>query len=127
MTTPVGSGDPVGDGWGSFPSPIIVGGLLITHLSGRGLAALDRETGEIVWETPLGITHYFSSPVVVDGLIVSGVEFGQLAALDPETGSTVWQGEVLDAQYPTQVLVDGERMYVTTNQGRIRCLGLTPP
>ena len=125
LTTPVGSGDPVGDGWGSFPSPLVVGGLLITHLSGRGIIALDRANGEIVWETPLGITHYFSSPVMADGLIVSGVEFGQLAALDPETGSTVWQGEVLDAQYPTQMLVDGERMYVTTNQGRIRCLGLT--
>ena len=80
----------------------------------------------IVWETPLGITHYFSSPVMADGLIISGVEFGQLAALDPETGEIVWQGDVLDAQYPTQVLVEGDRMYVTTNQGRIRCLGLTP-
>ena len=126
LTTPVGSGDPVGDGWGSFPSPIVVGGLLITHLSGRGLVALDRASGEIVWETPLGITHYFSSPVMAGGLIVSGVEFGQLAALDPETGEIVWQGEILDAQYPTQILVEGERMYVTTNQGRIRCLALTP-
>ena len=126
LTTPVGSGDPVGDGWGAFPSPLVVGGLLITHLSGRGIVALDRANGEIAWETPLGITHYFSSPVMADGLIVSGVEFGQLAALDPESGEVVWQGEVLDAQYPTQVLVDGERMYVTTNQGRIRCLGLTP-
>ena len=126
LTTPVGSGDPVGDGWGAFPSPLVVGGLLIAHLSGRGLVALDRANGEIVWETPLGITHYFSSPVVADGLIVSGVEFGQLAALDPETGEIVWQGDVLDAQYPTQVLVEGERMYVTTNQGRIRCLGLSP-
>ena len=126
LTTPVGSGDPVGDGWGSFPSPLVVGGLLITHLSGRGIVALDRANGEIVWETPLGITHYFSSPVMAGGLIVSGVEFGQLAALDPESGAIVWQGDVLDAQYPTQVLVEGERMYVTTNQGRIRCLGLAP-
>ena len=126
LTTPVGSGDPVGDGWGSFPSPIVVGGLLITHLSGRGLVALDRASGEIVWETPLGITHYFSSPVMAGGLIVSGMEFGQLAALDPETGEIVWQGEVLDAQYPTQILVEGERTYVTTNQGRVRCLALTP-
>ncbi len=126
LTTPVGSGDPVGDGWGSFPSPIVVGGLLITHLSGRGLAALNRATGEIAWETPLGITHYFSSPVVAGGLIISGVEFGQLAAIEPESGEIVWQGDVLDAQYPTQILVEGERMYVTTNQGRIRCLGLKP-
>ena len=126
LTTPVGSGDPVGDGWGSFPSPIVVGGLLITHLSGRGIVALDRANGEIAWETPLGITHYFSSPVMADGLIISGVEFGQLAALDPETGEVVWQGDVLDAQYPTHVLVEDERMYVTTNQGRIRCIGLMP-
>ena len=87
----------------------MVGGLLITHLSGRGLVALDRANGEIVWETPLGITHYFSSPVMADGLIISGVEFGQLAALDPETGEVVWQGDVLDAQYPTQVLVEGDQ------------------
>ena len=126
LTTPVGSGDPVGDGWGAFPSPLVVGGLLITHLSGRGIVALDRANGEIAWETPVGITHYFSGPVMADGLIISGVEFGQLAALDPETGAIVWQGEVLDAQYPTQILVEGERMYVATNQGRVRCLGLTP-
>ncbi len=126
LTTPVGSGDPVGDGWGAFPSPLAAGDLLITHLSGRGIVALDRVSGAIVWETPLGITHYFSSPVMADGLIISGVEFGQLAGLDPESGEIVWQGEVLDAQYPTQALVEGERMYVTTNQGRVRCLGLTP-
>ncbi len=126
LTTPVGSGDPVGDGWGSFPSPLVVGGLLITHLSGRGIVALDRANGEIAWENPLGITHYFSSPVLADGLIIGGVEFGKLAALDPETGETVWEGEVLDAQYPTHVLVDGDRMYVSTNQGRVRSLGLTP-
>ena len=126
LTTPVGSGDPVGDGWGSFPSPLIVGGLVITHLPARGIVALDRSTGEVVWETPIGITHYFSSPVLADGLIISGVEFGQLATLEPETGEIVWQGEVLDAQYPTQVLIEGERMFVATNQGRVRSLGLTP-
>ena len=117
---------PSADGWGSFPSPLVVGGLLITHLSGRGIVALDRANGEIAWETPVGITHYFSGPVMADGLIVSGVGFGQLAALDPESGAIVWQGEVLDAQYPTQILVEGERMYVATNQGRVRCLGLSP-
>ncbi len=126
LTTPVGSGDPVGDGWGSFPSPLVVGGLLITHLSGRGIVALYRANGEIAWENPLGITHYFSSPVLADGLIISGVEFGKLAALEPETGEVVWEGEVIDAQYPTHVLVDGDQMYVSTNQGRVRSLGLSP-
>lgn len=126
LTHPVGSGDPVGDGWGAFPSPLVVGRMLIAHLAGRGIVALNRADGEIAWEKPLGITHYFSSPVIAAGLIVSGVTFGQLAALDPESGETVWQGETLDAQYPTQMLVEGERMYVTTNQGRIRCLGVSP-
>jgi len=126
LYTPIGSGDPAGDLWGAFPSPLVASNLLITLLAGRGIVALDRASGEIAWETPLEVTHYYASPVMADGLIVSGADFGQLAALDPETGAVAWQGDVLDAQYPTQVLVEGERMYVATNQGRVRCLGKYP-
>ena len=71
------------------------------------IVALDRATGEPVWETPIG-DHpkavVFGSPVVVDGLVVVGVGSfevfapgnphtfrGHIVALDAETGDEQWR------------------------------------
>ena len=125
LTVPKGSGDPMGDGWGSYPSPIIYRGLVILHLSGVGLVALDRETGEIIWENPLEVTHYYSDPVLAGDLIVCGGFYGNLAAVKAYTGETLWQRSMPDAQYPTNIAIWNDRMYVTTNQGHVRSMDLS--
>ena len=124
LTVPKGSGDPVGDGWGSYPGPITYRGLLILHLSGIGLVALDREKGEVVWLNPLEVTHYYSNPVLLGDLIISGGSYGNLAAVQADTGETVWQRSILDTQYPTNIAICSGRMYVTTNQGSVQSLDL---
>ena len=124
LTVPKGSGDPVGDGWGSYPGPITYRGLLILHLSGIGLVALDREKGEVVWLNPLEVTHYYSNPVLLGDLIICGGSYGNLAAVQADTGETVWKRSILDAQYPTNIAIFSGRMYVTTNQGFVQSLDL---
>ena len=124
LTVPKGSGDPVGDGWGSYPGPITYGGLLILHLSGIGLVALDREKCEIVWLNPLEVTHYYSNPVLMDDLIICGGSYGNLAAVQAGTGETVWQRSIHGAQYPTNIVICDGRMYLTTNQGAVQRLDL---
>ena len=117
-------GDPVGEGWGSYPSPQVYGDLLILLLNGHSLTALDRGNGTTVWEQPLDVTHYYAAPALAGELLVSGGSFEHLAALRAETGEVAWHEPVLDAQYPTNLLVEGRRLYMSTNQGSVRCLDL---
>ena len=114
-------GDPVGEGFGSYPSPQVYGDLLILLLNGHTLTALDRRDGAIVWEQPLEVTHYYATPVLAGALLVSGGSYEHLAVLRAETGEVVWHEPVLDAQYPTSFLVEGKRLYMSTNQGSVRC------
>ena len=124
LTVSANFGDPVGEGWGSYPSPQAFGDLLLVLLNGRGLMALDRRSGATVWEQPLEVTHYYANPVLAGDLLVSGGSYDHLAVLSAETGDIVWQKPVLDAQYPTNLTVEGQRLYVSTNQGTVRCLDL---
>ncbi len=47
-------------GWGHSASPVLAGGLLITHTN--SMKALDPTTGEVVWEAP--IATYWGTPAV---------------------------------------------------------------
>ncbi len=86
---------------GPGSSPIVHGRLLIVNCDGadrRFVAALDKDTGQLVWTTPRSApssTHNqaFSTPLVVtyagrDELISPGA--GQVNALDPRTGEELW-------------------------------------
>lgn len=65
------------------------------------LLALNRYTGEIVWETEMADWHQnynaSSAPLIANNLVVSGTAGGEqgargfLAAWDPETGKEVWR------------------------------------
>lgn len=64
------------------------------------LVALDQETGEVVWETPLTDERgtYVSAPAVYyDGLVYMGTSGGdsgarcQMGAYDAQTGEEVWK------------------------------------
>ena len=124
LTPHRGFSDRVGEGWGNYGSPQVYDDMLILLLNARALVALDRRNGAIVWEQPLDVMHYYATPALAGDLLVSGGSFDHLAVLSAETGEVRWHEPVLNAQYPTNLLVEGQRVYVTTNQGSVRCLGL---
>ena len=92
---------------GSILGSPAVDGQALYVASGSTLSRLDRDTGDVVWETSTH-EHPFAmisaSPVVADGLVFQGVASGEvavpmpdytfrgsIAAYDAETGSEVWR------------------------------------
>ncbi len=92
--------EPLGNdvnGYGS-PSPAIAGNRVFIHFGSYGTAALDVESGKLLWERrDLPCRHFRgpgSSPVVYKDLLIlsmDGVDVQYLVALDVETGKTVWK------------------------------------
>jgi len=73
------------------------------------LAALNTETGEIIWENYDSYKGYWdSSPVIVDGIIyISGLD-GIVRAIDAGTGVTSWEADIsLWPNEPTMSYHDG--------------------
>lgn len=91
-------------GFASPPAPGTVVGALpgpgTVHVAGVGIvsggadsgvvAAIDSDTGGVVWATSIGQTA-FVSPVVVDGTVFAAPYRGSLLALDPGTGERLWE------------------------------------
>ncbi|TWT48334.1 outer membrane biogenesis protein BamB [Botrimarina hoheduenensis] len=110
--------------WGYSESPLIDGEkLLITPGGDQGaIAALDKQTGTVLWRTkPLDDVAHYSSLVIARPhgkkqyvqLLVS-----RLVGIDPESGGVLWQepweGRV--AVIPTPV-VSENKIYVTSGYG----------
>jgi outer membrane protein assembly factor BamB len=84
-------------GYGS--SPVLFESLVIVSGDNRGpgyLAALHRETGEIVWRVQRGNQPSFSTPIIANvggrnQLLLSGQD--QVTSYDPATGELLWKTE----------------------------------
>ena len=82
--------------YGYAPSPVVYKSVVIIAADNKGggyLAAIDRESGDIVWRKPRPAEATFSSPVVAtvggrDLLVISGCDM--VAAYDPVSGEEVW-------------------------------------
>ncbi|MDE2999524.1 MAG: PQQ-binding-like beta-propeller repeat protein [Gemmatimonadota bacterium] len=123
-----------GDGWPCYASPQVTGDLLILLLQRRGLMALNRRNGSVVWERTLGVENPYARPVVDGGLVVTGSgapalhwyggEPAQMAVLSACTGEVVWNRAMLPSRYPTGLAVRDDRFYVTTPDGAAFCFDL---
>ena len=51
-----------GDGWPCYASPQVCGDLLILLVQRRGLMALDRHNGKVVWERTMGVENPYARP-----------------------------------------------------------------
>lgn len=85
----------VHQGYGA--SPAVYGDLVLTaadNKSGGVIAALDRETGEVVWQRPRPKLPNYPSPVVLraagrNQLLMVGCDL--VTSLDPMTGQPFWE------------------------------------
>ena len=109
------------DNWSCYASPQVCGNLLIVLVQRRGLVALDRASGEIIWEQQLAVEYQYSKPVPAGDLLVSGGDRGCLAVLQAQSGDILWHRPVLEEDYPSGLAVDGERVFATTPSGEMRC------
>ena len=78
------------------PTPVIEEGRVYTHFGSYGTAALDTETGKVVWaRRDLPCNHWrgpASSPILYKGLLIvqfDGYDQQYAVALDKQTGRTV--------------------------------------
>lgn len=84
-------------GYGS--SPVLFESLVIVSGDNRGpgfLAALHRETGEIVWRVQRGNSPSYSTPIIANvagknQLLLSGQ--AHVASYDPATGDLLWEAD----------------------------------
>lgn len=80
------------------PSPVLDEQRVYVHFGAYGTAALDRHSGDVLWERrDLPCNHYRgpgSSPILFGNLLIfhmDGYDFKYIVALDKHTGKTVWK------------------------------------
>lgn len=119
---------PIDHTWGSSTSPVIHGNLVFHYhgpTKGAVLYALDKKTGETVWNWDEpdwkpgprtdgfegrdddGVIGSWSTPIVVDDKLIMSFPMG-IKAFDPATGKVLWTGEGLNPLvYTSPVAGDG--------------------
>jgi hypothetical protein len=103
-------------GFGS--SPALYRGLVIVSADNRGggaVAALDRQTGAVVWSNERPAKDNYTSPVVLsiggkDQLLLSGCDV--VSSYDPLSGAKLWETEGSTTECVTTMVTDGQRVFV---------------
>ena len=105
--------------FGYAPSPVLYQSLVLVagdNSGGGYLAALDSETGSIVWRVGRGNGDSYSSPAVVhvggrDQLLISGND--AVTSYDPATGDVLWQTACIAEATCGTIVSDGERIFAS--------------
>jgi len=86
------------------------------------LYALDKETGDVLWENNDSYEGYWdSSPVVVDSVIYINGQDGYTRGIDAVSGNTIWEKFVYPAT-ATSAYHDGRLYFATENHVYYNCL-----
>ena len=109
------------DNLSCYASPQVYEDLLILLVQRRGLMALDRQSGNVVWEQKVGVEYPYPTPVVAGNLLVSGGDSSHLIALRTISGEVVWDKPILPAGYPTGLLVRDGLICATSSEGEVLC------
>jgi len=110
--------------WGTCSSPLVVDGRLIVNpgAADASIAALDPNTGEVLWQTPGAAAGYGSLIEATLGGVqqIVGHDRVSLGGWDLKTGQRRWQlvpPNRNDFNVPTPIAVDGKLLVVTENNG----------
>ncbi len=104
-------------GFGS--SPAVYGSLLLVSADNKGtgaIAALNRETGDIVWKQSRPQTPNYTSPIVLkvagrEQLIFTGCDL--VTSFDPLTGKKFWEIEGSTTECVTSTVTDGHLIFTS--------------
>lgn len=118
---------------GFCTSPVLYQNLVIVNGDHDGksyLAALDKQTGETVWNVPRdhGIRSYVT-PIVreIEGrtqLILSGSK--HIASLDPASGKEHWRIEGPTEQFVASMVYDGKLLFMAAGFPTYHVMGIRP-
>lgn len=104
-------------GFGS--SPALHGSLVFVTSDSRGggvVAALDRDSGQIVWRQQRPEKANYASPIVLhvagrEQLLVSGCDL--VSSFAPSSGEKLWEVEGATTECVTTIVSDGRRVFVS--------------
>lgn len=89
------------------PSPVIEDGCVYIHFGSYGTAAIDTDSGKVIWSRDDFKCDHFrgpgSSPILYQDLLIShydGADLQYVVAMNKRTGETVWK-KVRDIEYGT--------------------------
>ncbi|MEQ1902599.1 MAG: PQQ-binding-like beta-propeller repeat protein [Pirellulaceae bacterium] len=95
--------------------------LVIVGDNARNVWALQADTGEVKWSTPLRAIVE-TSPVIVGDFVYVASGDGRLSALKVQTGELVWEKE-FSGQFKSSPAVGFGRLVISSDDGTIYCLG----
>lgn len=108
--------------WGVAASPLVVDGTVVVLPgggNGKSLAAYDRRTGRPVWSA-LDDEASYSSPMLTT---IGGVRqivvltASRVVGVTPDRGDLLWEFPWPYGQNPSQPLILGDRVFVSTSSG----------
>jgi outer membrane protein assembly factor BamB len=107
-------------------TPVIDNDIVVAGFDGGRLAALELDTGRLLWETRVAVSQgrseleqmvdIDSEPVVVDGVIYVVSFQGQLSAVDLQSGRLLWSREL--SSY-AGFSVDASSIYVSDDNSHV--------
>jgi outer membrane protein assembly factor BamB len=117
-------------------TPVIEEGRVYVHFGSQGTAALDTQTGSVIWaRRDLPCNHFRgpgSSPILVDNMLIltfDGFDYQYVTALDKTTGQTIWRTD-RNIEYgtkdgdmkkgystPTVIEIGGQRQLISPSAG----------
>ncbi len=110
-----------------YEDKVIING---DHDGHSWIAALDKQTGEIVWRQarPNGIRSYVTPLILTQAnqtqLVLSGSQC--VASLDPATGQTIWQIDGPTEQFVASMVADDERVYLAAGFPTYHVMAIRP-
>jgi outer membrane protein assembly factor BamB len=94
------------------------------------MAALDKQTGDLVWKVPRRHkTRSYVTPIIrqIDGrtqMVFSGSK--SVVSLDPRDGSSHWRVEGPTEQFVASMVYDGKLFYMTAGFPTYHVMGIRP-
>lgn len=117
-------------GYGFASSPLLLEDLVVLMPAGSTAAsvtALDRRTGEVRWQTPLGTATEYTSATLVphgDGSQVVAALGSKLAGLAVSNGRPLWQvDDISGGLWTPSVLANGHVFFPLARETQVRELG----
>ncbi|MGC4107841.1 MAG: PQQ-binding-like beta-propeller repeat protein [Thermomicrobiales bacterium] len=103
-------------------TPALANGVLYIGAGGKGILAIDSQTGDTLWSYPAN-APVPSSPAVADGIVYAVQEDGLLLVLDAKTGTERWT--MPGIRPGANPLVDGGVVYMEGDSGAFYALDAT--
>lgn len=106
-----------GSGYTSLHAPLVSGEVAITIGESddrRTIIALDKRTGELIWQRPMSAETLDAFAIAGDLLFLQAND-GSPQALTAADGEDAWTSEAAIGESPESIVTDGDRVFVTND------------